>query len=289
MSRYRKIETKTWADAKFKSLSPLQPSGQALWLWLLTGPQTGIIPGLFYAGEKGMAELLGWNLESFRKAFQEGISKGMVKHDRRALLVWIPRAIHYNKPQSPNVIKSWYEAWENLPECVLKAAAWQGFDNYFKDVKSFREAFRKGCEKPLLNQEQEQEQEQDIKKPPLKDCPPQENFDLQSQKSKPKSTQFIKPTLDQIQVYNLEIDAGINAEEFLDFYTANGWTQGKGKPIKNWQACIRTWKHNSKNRGNGNGNSLQPTSGFKTVGEQVRDELKESYENHFGRNSRVDP
>lgn len=28
----------------------------------------------------------------------------------------------------------------------------------------------------------------------------------------------------------------------MDFYEANGWVQGKGKPIKSWQAAVRTWE-----------------------------------------------
>ena len=43
-NRYRKIEVRMWGDEKFRMLSPLPPSGQSLWLFLLTGPHTGPIP-----------------------------------------------------------------------------------------------------------------------------------------------------------------------------------------------------------------------------------------------------
>ena len=33
----------------------------------------------------------------------------------------------------------------------------------------------------------------------------------------------------------------MDAQAFLDHYEANGWVQGKGKPIKNWKAAIRNW------------------------------------------------
>ena len=65
MSRYRKIEVKTWSDEQFRQLSPMPPSGQGLWFFLLTGPHTGPIPGLFRAGRAALAEELGWDEEGF--------------------------------------------------------------------------------------------------------------------------------------------------------------------------------------------------------------------------------
>lgn len=32
----------------------------------------------------------------------------------------------------------------------------------------------------------------------------------------------------------------------MDFYTANGWKQGKGKPIVDWRAALRTWERRKK-------------------------------------------
>ena len=121
MSLYRKIDTRTFGDSKFRRLRRSQPCGQYLWLWLLTGPGTCQIPGvIFNMGAHGMAELLGWDKKGFREAFEEILSLGMVKADFEAPLVFIPNAIKYNRPQSPNVITAWSRAWENVPECPLK-------------------------------------------------------------------------------------------------------------------------------------------------------------------------
>jgi len=62
----------------------------------------------------------------------------------------------------------------------------------------------------------------------------------------PIQTAFKKPTLEEIREYCNSRSNGVNVEKFFDFYTANGWVQGRNKPIKNWQACVRTWENKDK-------------------------------------------
>jgi hypothetical protein len=163
-SIWRKIEVRVWSDEKFRALSPLPPSGQSLWFYLLTGPHTGPIPGLLKSGRAAMAEELGWSQEAFDKAFYEVFSLGMAIADWQARLVWIPNAIKCNLPQSPNVITSWTSPWQLLPECQLKQVARDGLKSTICGLgESFMKAFEKACPKPCgmpsPNQEQEQEQE----------------------------------------------------------------------------------------------------------------------------------
>jgi hypothetical protein len=176
MARYRKIEVRTWADHKFRSLTPMQPSGQALWFFLLTGPHTSAIPGLFRAGRAALSEEIGWPLEAFDKAFGEVFAQGMAKADFSARLVWLPNAIKHNRPESPNVVKSWASEFDLLPECDLKDEAWHALKSAISELgegfaKAFDEAFgkpsRKAYPKATPNQEQEQEQEQTNPQTPL--------------------------------------------------------------------------------------------------------------------------
>lgn len=54
---------------------------------------------------------------------------------------------------------------------------------------------------------------------------------------------FTPPTVEEVEAYCLERQNGIDPQSFVDFYTANGWVQGRqGKPIRDWKACIRTWE-----------------------------------------------
>ncbi len=166
--RYRKVEVRTWGDEKFRNLSPIPPCGQGLWLFLITGPHTGPIPGLFRAGRAAMAEELDWDIEAFDEAFREVFLEGMVKADFKARVVWVPNAIKHNKPESPNVVKSWAAEFDLIPECDLKREALEALRASIHALgeafgKAFDETFGKAFGKPSIkampNQEQEQEQE----------------------------------------------------------------------------------------------------------------------------------
>lgn len=170
MARYRKVEVRTWNDDRFRSLSPIPPCAQGLWLWLLTGPRTTNIPGIVVGTDAVMAAELQWSLEAFRKAFSEIANEGMAKACWKAGLVWLPNATRpgesRNKPESPNVIRSWRDTWDEIPECELKLEVWQQLKAFAESFgKSFPQAFREACRKPRLKaspiQEQEQEQKQE--------------------------------------------------------------------------------------------------------------------------------
>lgn len=172
--RYRMLDVRIWCDEKFRSLTPLKPSGQALFLYLLSNPHTTSIPGLYRAGAGAMAEELAWSLVGFQRALKEVMEQGLVKADLKARVIFIPNAIKYNKPQSPNVVRSWAMHWDEIPECSLKNEAYYTLQSFVQGLgKAFVLAFdevlsqhatKRSADifvKPSLNQEQEQEQEQE--------------------------------------------------------------------------------------------------------------------------------
>ena len=62
---------------------------------------------------------------------------------------------------------------------------------------------------------------------------------------------FVKPTIEEIEVYSNEIGAGIDAEQFFYWYEAKGWMIGKNK-MKDWKAAVRTWKRKNKKENTAN-------------------------------------
>lgn len=66
---------------------------------------------------------------------------------------------------------------------------------------------------------------------------------------------FRPPTLEEVAAYCRERKNGIDPQEFVDHYSANGWMRGKTK-ISDWKACVRTWEGKRKNEGRRKGKTL---------------------------------
>jgi hypothetical protein len=62
--------------------------------------------------------------------------------------------------------------------------------------------------------------------------------------SKEASRRIAKPSVDEVAAYCVERNNSVDPPSFVDFYEANGWVQGRGKPIKDWKAAVRTWERN---------------------------------------------
>ena len=166
MAKYRKIDTRIWNDEKFREASL---SCQHLFLFILTHPSLTPL-GAMRASAVGLMDELDWEAkgfpEAFQEAFAEGLAKAFWKHDRKARILWVPKFLKYNAPESPNVIKAWAKCLDDIPESPLKIEAIQSAKDYAEGLtegyaKAFREAFAEALPKASLNQEQEQEQEQE--------------------------------------------------------------------------------------------------------------------------------
>jgi hypothetical protein len=113
---YRKIEVSTWNDRKFRKLSH---DAKLVFFMLLTHPSM-LSVGCFKASPPGLAAELDMEPEAFLKAFREALEQGMVEFDAEACLVVLPNFLKYNKPESPNVVRSWDKMLHLVPECDLR-------------------------------------------------------------------------------------------------------------------------------------------------------------------------
>lgn len=186
MAIYRKIDCRISNDKKFRELSV---EGKLAWYTFLSRRDLAPI-GAFKASFESLAieqrgnEYLNKGFEkAFGEAFLEALyelsSKGLIKYDPEAFLIYVPNFLRFNFPENPNVVKSWNSVLDSLPECDLTNYALAKSteiilnsqkDSFFKALpKEFVEAFEKGYGKGfqedfgkgLAKQEQEQEQEQE--------------------------------------------------------------------------------------------------------------------------------
>lgn len=75
--------------------------------------------------------------------------------------------------------------------------------------------------------------------------------------AKPPRPRFTPPTLEEVTAYCKERGNGVDAQHFLDHYSANGWKVGKN-PMKDWKAAVRTWERNGVNSSDGQTRKRSP-------------------------------
>ena len=67
---------------------------------------------------------------------------------------------------------------------------------------------------------------------------------------KPKTTRFCPPTVPEVRAYADSIGyTSLDAEGFIDYYTQSGWIMGNGRKVKDWKACVRTWRKRDEKSG----------------------------------------
>jgi len=156
MAHYRIVDVRIWSDEKFRALSH---DGKLVFLYCLTHPNLTAL-GVMRANIPGLAIDLGFEAKAFRKAFGEALVKGLLEFDERSGIVWFPRFIRYNPPQSPNVIRSWVKPFDLIPEGETKILIYQNLKTFTEGLsEGFRKAFDEAFEKLRLIRIRNQEQD----------------------------------------------------------------------------------------------------------------------------------
>lgn len=87
-------------------------------------------------------------------------------------------------------------------------------------------------------------------------------IDIYKENTKEKRKRFVPPTVAEVAQYCRERSNNIDAQHFVDYYTANGWMVGRTK-MKDWKATVRTWEknnHSNKKTFGANGIAIKPDS-----------------------------
>lgn len=65
--------------------------------------------------------------------------------------------------------------------------------------------------------------------------------ELEDKKTK-RVISFTPPTLEEVQAYCKERNSPVDAQKFFDYFTAGGWKDAKGNPVRNWKQKLLTWE-----------------------------------------------
>lgn len=141
MSRYIQLHRKIWSSRIFPFLSD---DAKLVFLHASSTP-LGNQFGCYRAGILSLSEELRWSKERYRKAFGEALSKGLIEHDEKFLVVRIPGFLDYNKPGNPNILIRWGRDFEELPDSPLKYKTFQQLKAFAEALgEAYQEAFAKG-------------------------------------------------------------------------------------------------------------------------------------------------
>ena len=104
--------------------------------------------------------------------------------------------------------------------------------------KGVSDGCKNGTSVPIAELKEEKE--------PLSPIPPYQEKQENTHTQLRAREKFVKPTVEEVRAYVTEKGYdSIDPEVFWNFYEANGWVQGRQqKPIKNWKACVTTWRRN---------------------------------------------
>ena len=67
----------------------------------------------------------------------------------------------------------------------------------------------------------------------------------------PPRARFSPPSVEEVSAYCRERRNGVDAQRFVDYYTANGWRVGKNS-MKDWRAAVRNWERRESSAGRSN-------------------------------------
>lgn len=124
-----------------------------------------------------------------------------------------------------------------------------GYYDFIKaDIDEIEQAYKRKCQ----NMKREQLTAIDPNCPQLPATADNINININKNKKdnvkendlsviKEKRQRFSPPTADEVKAYCQERGNHVDAQRFVDFYTAKGWRVGNN-PMKDWKAAVRTWE-----------------------------------------------
>lgn len=72
----------------------------------------------------------------------------------------------------------------------------------------------------------------------------------QETKKQNNNTHCQPPTVEEVQAYCDERHNFVDAQNFVDYYSSQGWKKANGRPVVDWKGCIRQWEKKDQEKRN---------------------------------------
>lgn len=236
MAIYRNVSMNFWTDSKVDD--EFTPEEKYFMLYLLTNPHTNIL-GCYEISMKQMERETGYNIDTINRLLSRmQDTHGVIRYDATTKEILIVHWHKYNWQKSDKVLKALIDA-----AAYIKSAS---FKKHISDTVYIRYGYRMDITTDTVTVSDtvsvtESMDADEPRQAPAPEQPVEKSVEKPAEIPKQRK-RFIPPTVEEVAAYCTARQNGVNPQRFVDFYTANGWTQGKGKPIKDWQAAVRTWE-----------------------------------------------
>lgn len=138
------IDAALWSNPAFLALSRPQPNAQSLLSYLLTGPHTAQLPGLYRIGVGALSEELGWPIEDIRRIRDELANAGLAFHDDDARVIYVPNALNVSPP-TPECLESWMRQLRAIPQSTARSRWCDDACRLAAQLDGFGETFQAAC------------------------------------------------------------------------------------------------------------------------------------------------
>ena len=109
------ISEHIWGDLRFAELPDIE---RVLFLFIISGPHSSRLPGLWVIQSEDMAKRIGATVSHAVRAVRRLSESGLLSYNRNVEVVHVPGAIR--RPGNPRVLRAWFHAWLGIPACEQK-------------------------------------------------------------------------------------------------------------------------------------------------------------------------
>ena len=216
MAIYRNVQMSFWTDRKIEE--DFTPADKYMYLFLMTNPLTNLC-GCYEIGFKQIAHMTGYDVKKVKAIIERLQSEHKVisySNGEVLLLNWHK----FNWTTS--------EKFRNPLLIEIQNIKNEGFKEYLKAVYN-------GLDTVSIPYQSGIDTTDAVTVTVTEHIP-----------IKTKNKDFIRPTVEQVREYADKAGLNLDAERFVDYYTANGWKVGGRTPMKDWQAAARNWARRDK-------------------------------------------